>query len=489
MAWTTHTNQAGEALRREVENRAACRGSRCVVEGGPPERITPRVGAWRVHANQARAQRTSRRASRASRATARTLGSRRGSRAHRHGVRRLQIPFIHPCRTGSFQAHRRRSVLRRPLSGRGGEQAATQERAQQPVHEFVQNMQDEGAAEFGAVLHDMRVRKGDLRGLWQASARHVDVQKCVAPTHARTRTPRVAWRVHCPPRLDAGSRSPTHPESRALGAPRALCWCAFRLCPSGTVSEGGNQWHTVRPRDEASFKSEQQITREGAQAQLLDYLTQTGQVGRMPTRVALERAGHRELAASLIACFGGLHAAADAMGLSKRLLNEEMEARKQAKREAAQMSAEAANEAAARAAEATDAADAAQPHAADADERCLEHSHGQTAATQDAPVDDDLPPGVAVCAPCAPCAPSVTATVGAVDAPPAATVATANVAQDPASQAGNVSHPAGSGRSLDARWQYDPNNALYYQLSTQCYFSAEKWMYNKHGQWSATKPA
>lgn len=106
------------------------------------------------------------------------------------------------------------------------------------------------------------------------------------------------------------------------------------------MSEGLSLHKVNQNRDEASFKSAEQIAREGAQQNLLAYLTETGQVGRMPTRVALERAGKSELAEALISSYGGLHAAADAMGLSKRLLNEEAEARKQAKREAAQQAAE-----------------------------------------------------------------------------------------------------------------------------------------------------
>ena len=56
----------------------------------------------------------------------------------------------------------------------------------------------------------------------------------------------------------------------------------------------------------------------------------------MPTRAMLELAGKRELVDALIASFGGLHAAADALGLSKRLLNDEVADKKQARREAVQ---------------------------------------------------------------------------------------------------------------------------------------------------------
>ena len=110
------------------------------------------------------------------------------------------------------------------------------------------------------------------------------------------------------------------------------------------MSEGGNFMHTVGKREESSFKSQEQIAREAAQNDLFTYLQSTGQVGRMPTREALEVAGRGDLAKALIASFGGLHAAADSMGLSKRLLNEEAEAKKSQKRHAAQKEAAEAEE-------------------------------------------------------------------------------------------------------------------------------------------------
>lgn len=95
------------------------------------------------------------------------------------------------------------------------------------------------------------------------------------------------------------------------------------------MSEGGSGWHKVRDRDPKSFKSPEQIAREAAKEELVDFLASTGQVGRMPTKAALEAAGKKALAATLVSSFGGLHAAADALGLSKRNLIEEMEEKKQ----------------------------------------------------------------------------------------------------------------------------------------------------------------
>ena len=127
------------------------------------------------------------------------------------------------------------------------------------------------------------------------------------------------------------------------------------------MSEGGG-FHRMSNRDASAFKSPEQLAREAAQEELLEYLSSTGQVGRMPTKGALEAAGKKQLAAALAASFGGLHAAAESMGLSKRLLNEEAEARKQAKRQAAQQAAEGAAAAGATAGGASDAS--AQPSTA-----------------------------------------------------------------------------------------------------------------------------
>ena len=101
------------------------------------------------------------------------------------------------------------------------------------------------------------------------------------------------------------------------------------------MSEGGNGWHTVKAdRDEKSFKSPDQIAREESQTELLEFLANSGSVGRMPTRTIMEAAGKKELAATLARVYGGLFAAADAMGLSKRFLNEEADEKKEEKRRA-----------------------------------------------------------------------------------------------------------------------------------------------------------
>jgi len=101
------------------------------------------------------------------------------------------------------------------------------------------------------------------------------------------------------------------------------------------MSEGGNGWHTVKAdRDEKSFKSPDQIAREESQTELLEFLASTGSVGRMPTRTIMEAAGKKELAATLVRVYGGLFAAADAFGLSKRFLNEEADEKKEEKRRA-----------------------------------------------------------------------------------------------------------------------------------------------------------
>ena len=191
------------------------------------------------------------------------------------------------------------------------------------------------------------------------------------------------------------------------------------------MSDGGNSWHKVGQRDEAKYKSEEQIAREGAQQELLEFLQSTGQVGRMPTRGAFDASGKRELVATLIRCYGGLHAAADSMGLSKRLLNEEAEAKKQERQQAAAEEAEAMG--------------AVAPSAT-----------GETGASVEGGDDDnDLPPGVEL--------PSIQ--------PPPPPAKTADAVSIAAPAPTKPMAPA----STDSRWQYDPNTGLYFQV--QCTLS------------------
>jgi protein-arginine kinase activator protein McsA len=123
--------------------------------------------------------------------------------------------------------------------------------------------------------------------------------------------------------------------------------CAYTkgLCPvcgkqvldtSSYVMRGGNHSsHAVRARDEANFKSAQQIARDAAREDLLQHIKATGGVGKMPTRAALDKAGKADLAKRLIESYGGLHAAADALSLSKRSLDVEAEKHGAAKRQTA----------------------------------------------------------------------------------------------------------------------------------------------------------
>ena len=219
------------------------------------------------------------------------------------------------------------------------------------------------------------------------------------------------------------------------------------------MSDGGNFSHTVKPRDEAAFKSEQQLARESAQNDLFEYLQSTGQVGRIPTKAALEAAGRGALATALLSSFGGLHNAADAMGLSKKLLHEEADERKVAKRDAAQHRAGANEE---------------QRLAALEQQALLAEQGGEPSLAADPGAeggdDDDLPPGVSV---------SVAAAAAPQEAAPA-------VARPP---------PPPPTAYADPRWQYDPNQGLYFQLSTQTYFDAGKSMYAKNGAWSREKPS
>jgi len=212
------------------------------------------------------------------------------------------------------------------------------------------------------------------------------------------------------------------------------------------MSEGGI-FEKVRARDPKSFKSPEQIAREEAQRRLLEHLESTGQVGRMPTRAALEKSGKKDLAETLIRAFGGLYAAADVLGLSKRNLHEEQERRKEAKANAAQAAA------------ATSSSEAsAVPQS-----KTTAPSASVSGASEDG--QHDAPPAIA-------------ATAAAVATAPAAVEA---------SRATTSALATGSA-SIDTRWQFDPNSGYYYQLSSGAYYDAKSAMYFKGGVWSATVP-
>lgn len=202
------------------------------------------------------------------------------------------------------------------------------------------------------------------------------------------------------------------------------------------MSDGGNALHKVGQREQAAFKSAEQIAREGAQEQLLEYLACVGQVGRMPPRPALEAAGKHDLTAALVASFGGLHAAADAMGLSKRLLNEEAEAKRLAKRQVVQAAAGALENAAA---ESAPVGRVGTP--------------SETAAAEKR--GGGAPPGVA---------------------PPA------RLGAGP--RAGTVHRQVALDERASDVWQYDPNSGLFFQLSSQAYWDAKVGMYFMGGNWS-----
>ena len=217
------------------------------------------------------------------------------------------------------------------------------------------------------------------------------------------------------------------------------------------MSEGGNFSHTMHAREESAFKSAEQIAREAAQNDLFAWLQSTGQVGRMPTKAALESAGQGALAAALISSFGGMNAAADSMGLSKRLLTEESEERKVAKREAAQQQA----------------AQQEEQRRADLEQREQQEQQQQEQQPEEEEADGDLPPGVAL--------------------PGAVGGAMAEPAPEP-SKALVPPPPPPPPQHTDPRWDYDPNAGLYFQLSTQCYFDAAASQYFKGGKWSREKP-
>jgi hypothetical protein len=249
------------------------------------------------------------------------------------------------------------------------------------------------------------------------------------------------------------------------------------------MREGGNQWHTVRSRDAASFKSADQIAREEAQEQLFAHLEATGQVGRMPTRRGLESAGKKALADQLVQTFGGLHAAADALSLSKRNLIEEAEERKERKQQAAQ-----------RAGEESQLPPPQQDTAA-----ALGGGEGRGSVTGGGAggcsVSGSMGGGVGGGADGSACG-------DWEDRPPGIGVGTgggaAIASRTPDAGAGAVApsrHALAQGKptvapvSSDASWHYDPNTGFHYQLSSGVYYDHKSKSYSRGGVWSKHAPS
>ena len=216
------------------------------------------------------------------------------------------------------------------------------------------------------------------------------------------------------------------------------------------MSEGGNGWHTVRDRDEKSFKSDDQIAREQSRSELMEFCASTGSVGRMPTKATFEAAGKKELGATLVRVYGGLYAAADAMSMSKRFLTEEAEERKEEKKHALLAAEEKRREGAAAGAEA-----------------------GASSSTA---ADDDLPPGVAASA-------ASTAPAATTPAPAPASTSAPTPAPAPASAAAGKAAASMAEPGSD-EWKFDPNSGLFYQLSSMAYYDGKTGKYFKGGKWT-----
>eukprot|EP00965_Chrysotila_dentata_P156726 5178248-Pleurochrysis_carterae.AAC.2 len=236
------------------------------------------------------------------------------------------------------------------------------------------------------------------------------------------------------------------------------------------MSEGGNQWHTVKNRDPKAFKSAEQIAREDAHQQLFEHLESTGQVGRMPTKAALEQSGKKELAETLIKTYGGLNAAADALSLSKRNLIDEQERRKEAKMQAAQQ----------------------------AFERTVSAGVGNAVTLQAGAVSNSGTTDTAAVPSCEQSSGSASAPTGKAAAKSASSTSasaghackSSKTSKGTASTvASSASTPASENTgSLDTRWQFDPNSGYHFQLSSGSYYDAKTKMYFKDGAWTATAP-
>ena len=224
----------------------------------------------------------------------------------------------------------------------------------------------------------------------------------------------------------------------------AICGKVVQDISMYKMSEGGT-FGKVRERDPSSFKSPEQLAREEATHELVAHLAAVGQVGRMPTKSMLEGGGKGALAATLIKSYGGLNAAADALGLSKRHLVEE-EARKEARQQAAQK----AQEQQAR--------------------RRGGGGGGGGSGGGGGGDDDDAPPGVRQPAP----APAPAPARARARTRPAAAPAPA-----PAAAA-----PGGAAAAPDGGWQYDPNSGLFFSVAAQAYWDAKSKMFFRDGKWS-----
>ena len=229
----------------------------------------------------------------------------------------------------------------------------------------------------------------------------------------------------------------------------AICGKVVQDISMYKMSEGGT-FGKVRERDPSSFKSPEQLAREEATHELVAHLAAVGQVGRMPTKSMLEGGGKGALAATLIKSYGGLNAAADALGLSKRHLVEEAEARKEARQQAAQKAQEQRR----LAAEAAAAGGGGGGSGGGGDD------------------DDDAPPGVRQPAPAPAPAPA------AAPAPAPAPAAAPAPAPAPAAAA-----PGGAAAAPDGGWQYDPNSGLFFSVAAQAYWDAKSKMFFRDGKW------
>eukprot|EP00967_Tisochrysis_lutea_P006327 scaffold7496_cov38-Tisochrysis_lutea.AAC.3 len=222
------------------------------------------------------------------------------------------------------------------------------------------------------------------------------------------------------------------------------------------MREGGTALHTVRDREDTSYKSAEQIAREKAQDELREYLESVGQVGRMPTRRALEAAGRKALADQLVETFGGLNAAADALSLSKRNLIEEAEERKERKQQALQRAQEARQ--------------TAHPATATSTSAISGVAFGSITDV------DDQPPGIAT---------SAVTTPGTSQQPHPIPLAHAVTHAAPRK---GVAAPSSEPRSTDITWHYDPNTGYHYQLSSGVYYDSRTGMYTKDGKWTKQAP-
>ena len=231
----------------------------------------------------------------------------------------------------------------------------------------------------------------------------------------------------------------------------AICGVKVLDTSMYAMREGSSKHHAVRQRSDESFKSKEQLAREQAQSELLSHLESVNSIGIMPTRRALDKVGKSLLAEQLTKAFGGLHAAAEALGLSKRNLIEEAENRLQRKRDAVLQSTIGHSVAL---------------------EKEMSHSNCSSAATTTIHDQTDY---------------NLSCSTSEIH-DQAEDKISSSTSEAPASTSIKTTTAEDRPMIENSCWQYDPNSGYFYNVEYQCYYDSKSRMYFRDGEWHAKAP-